>query len=154
MIDARLQDLGIKPVRGRYGPAEPAEAEELETRVGGQLPLDYRHFLLTYGYSQFDEDVSAALPGQEVGPPIAVFFGGGDSGAPVLRQLEEYEEQLPPGTLPIARDFFGNLFLLQVTGDRPGTVWYADFEGFETSPIASSFEEFLDTTIVVPDQIG
>ena len=152
VIDIRLRELGIKPIRGRYVPATAAEVEELEGRLGRSLSTDYRHFLVTYGYARFDEVVSVALPGGAHEAPIAVFFGGGESGEPVLKQLEDYEDQFEPGVLPIARDPFGNLFLLDARGTDSDSVWYANFaEDPHPVPVGNSFADFLNRATVDPD---
>lgn len=152
VTDKRLRELGIKPIRGRYVPATAAEVEELEGRLGCSLSPDYKHFLLTYGYARFDEVVSVALPGGDHEAPIAIFFGGGDSAEPVLKQLDDYEDQFEAGVLPIARDPFGNLFLLEVRGADSDGVWYANFTDHpEPVPVADSFEDFLNRATVDPD---
>jgi hypothetical protein len=71
------------------------------------------------------------------------------------RESATYEGRIPPGTIAIAEDPGGDLFLLSVDGDSKGSVFYwdhenepvdeaTDWEDFENVyPIADSFEEFL-----------
>lgn len=141
LLDERLTELGIEPIRGSYGPASSAEVDELERKLQRSLPADYRHYLLKYGYATFDELVSAPLADQQEAP-IAVFFGGGGSGEPILKEFEKFDDGAEAGVLPIARDPFGNLFLLKVGSSE---VRYARFEddGVTSVPLAASFEDFL-----------
>lgn len=150
-IDTRLRDPGIKAIDDAFAPATPGDVLEIESRLGGALPADYSHFLLSYGYAMFGDMVCIPLPdGDEA--PIAIFFGGGESRASVMKQLLNYGDQLPQGVVPIGRDPFGNLFLLEVASQAPGRVWYATFEQeLETVPVANSFEEFLNRLTVEPD---
>jgi len=151
VIDDRLEVLGLKPIDDRFVPASAVEVRELENRLGHPLPGDYCHFLLTYGYAMFGDLVSARLPNGEEAP-VAIFFGGGASRAPIMKQLVNYQDQLPHGVVPIGRDPFGNLFLLRVGSEDLGRVWYASFEDdVESVPVADSFEEFLARLTVDPD---
>lgn len=139
-----LNQLKIEPILERFGPATPAEVNELEQKLQRSLPSDYRHFLLNYGHSGFEELVSAPLPDDDEAP-ISVFFGGDDSGEPVLKQFERFDDGARAGILPFARDPFGNLFLIDIGSSGPGTVKYARFEddGLVAVPLADSFEDFL-----------
>lgn len=65
---------------------------------------------------------------------------------------DDYEDQLEPGVLPIGRDPFGNLFLLEVRGTDSDRVWYATFAGTSGPvPVGESFGDFLDRATVDPD---
>ena len=66
--------------------------------------------------------------------------------------IEVFSDRLPRGTLPIAHDSCGNLWLLSVGPDRPGSVLFwdhgtfasVDETDFDAWPqVASSFEDFL-----------
>jgi len=152
-MDDRLMELGITPIRGEFVPATAVEVDELERRLRRPLPVDYKDFLLRYGYARFDDLVSIPLRGDDQEAPMAVFFGGRESGESILREFDHYEEQLASGILPIARDPFGNLFLLEVGTTEPGLVWYATFDdkGIHAVPLTNSFRGFLDALTVEPD---
>lgn len=143
-FDSRLRELRIEPVLEGFGPATSAEIIELERKLRRALPPDYSHFLANYGYATFDELVSTPLgDGREA--PVAIFFGGGDSGEPIIDVFDTFDDGLQAGILPFARDWFNNLFLLDVRGSEQGMVSYATFEdeGVTAVPVANSFEDFL-----------
>lgn len=164
MNTPKLEPIG----QGGFVPLSQSELQEIERRVG-RLPADYRHFAETYGYARFAESATVQL--LDVRPqltevPLVAFFGGSERGISLLDKLDENQEAFPQGTLPIAKDPFGNLFVLRVNGDDPGSVWYADFsrgvapaggEGphgdwyFDTVLAAKSFEDLLDRIVIKSD---
>jgi hypothetical protein len=67
------------------------------------------------------------------------------------RRIRSLNERIPPDTLPIANDSFGNAILLGLHGDRRGKVYFWDHEKepdsqpdwSNVSLVADSFDAFM-----------
>jgi hypothetical protein len=67
------------------------------------------------------------------------------------RRIRSLNERIPPDTLPIANDSFGNAILLGLHGDRRGKVYFWDHEEepdnqpdwSNVSLVADSFDAFM-----------
>jgi hypothetical protein len=133
----------------------PAQLDEFERDERLELPAEYREFLLTSNGGEPDDDNIVDVP--EFGEVAVNDFFGLQTGQEYDLRGERamYEGRVPPGTLPIADDPGGSLFLLALDGDAKGAVFYWDHEAepreegldwpdFENVyRIAGSFEEFL-----------
>jgi SMI1 / KNR4 family (SUKH-1) len=136
-----------------FPPTSPAQLDEFERDEGVQLPAEYREFLLTSNGGRPHANVDVPEFMEVV---VNDFFGLQAGEEYDLRgERAMYEDRIPPGTIPIAGDPGGNLFLLSVDGDSKGAVYYWDHEeepqdgGTDWSDfenvyrIAASFDEFL-----------
>lgn len=109
-----------------YGGLSEEELASLEEQLGIALPDEYRAFLAETNGADAVE--TGYLPGTDFG--VETLFGvDPDQG---WRDLVGYvsilEGRIPPGTLPIGGDDFGNVFLLSLDGPRQGTVWFWNHE--------------------------
>lgn len=135
-IDDRVHQLGFWRCGPEPQPATLAGAlAEVERRLGGGLPDEYRRFVSAYGDGMLGtEDLKVMAPiiepcpwGQATRPEV---FYGAHQGAkyPLLEQLDTYRDRMPKGVLPICEDAGGNQICLDVAGEFPGTVWFWDHE--------------------------
>lgn len=126
----------------------------LERQLGATLPDDYRRFMLEFN-------------GGRPEPSGFVFATGGGKSDSAVRYfltldereerytiqqfLNQYRDRIPPNTLPIACDSFGNLVLLDAGDRASGAVcfWDHEKENAEESTwdnvvvVAPSFSTFL-----------
>ncbi|NBE56746.1 SMI1/KNR4 family protein [Streptomyces boluensis] len=101
--------------------APPSRLTELEQRLGAKLPDAYRAYLGT-------QDGGALAGYNNVG--IEVIFGVGEvpRWASLWRSLDSSGDVIPEGCIPVGADGGGGLFLLAVTGEDRGAVWYQSSE--------------------------
>ncbi len=138
-------------------PGDP-EIVAFEDLVEGSLPVNYQLFLKSDNGGRPRERLfrlATTNGGSEEGL-LDYFFAlhGGRIGS-LKRTWESYQDQLPPGHVPIATDSFGNLIVLKLGGPNPGQVYFWDHEEDEgspeaanLSPIAGSFAEFVASLAV------
>jgi cell wall assembly regulator SMI1 len=131
-------------------PATNDRVVALETRLGAQLPEDYRAFLLRFNGGK-------PLPAE-----FRLASGRSGSDLHTLSALHEGElcnletkiyllgPRIPPGVLPIGTDSFGNAICLVLAGERRGQIWFWDHERDLDPPdwsnmdlIADSFDAFM-----------
>lgn len=136
------------------GPAHPGAIEQVESRLGIELPQDYRRFLQT---------TNGGVPKSNFLPPEAnasarYLYSAGPNDDEYLEDLEsiahlysadgEVDDETLPGFLPIGEDDGSNLVCLKVTGEDYGAVYFWSHEMSEPEQaytrIADSFEEFFD----------
>ena len=103
----------------------------IETRLGADLPDDYRDFLMTYNGGRPLPDRFEFMT--ENGPSqsdIQFFLSIDDECIEysVQEYLHRYHERIPELMAPIACDSFGNLVLLDVGAKAPGAVFFWDHE--------------------------
>lgn len=166
------------------GSSAPGAIAEIERRVGARLPSDYRDFLHEVG-GGYVRNPDGEAPGryamiaidwqgrpQQASDPEAIvdvlFFakdwtdrydGGRNPALTVIGSLpgrgSNQESLFPPGLIPIGGDRGGSLFLIDIAGFRPGSVWFwasdwVDPETFAVDPyhnaalLAPTFSAFLD----------
>lgn len=130
-------------------PAAPtSKLEELEKRLGVRLPEPYRAYLAT-------QDGGALEGYNNHGIEIILGIGEVPKWSSLWHLLDQEAEFLPTGHIPVGSDAGGSLFLLDVTGPNPGSVWYQSSEMEQddngvTSPVvldrlADSWDEFLSS---------
>lgn len=131
--------------------------EALEQKYECRLTDDYRTFLLENNGGFPEPDcVTFTEDGRETATDVFCFFAIGDERA--WASLEWHDEtfsgRLPEQTLPIARDSCGNLWLLSVGGEKPGSVFFWDhgsYDNFDETDsdnwprVAESFQEFRES---------
>lgn len=139
--------------------------EAIEQKYSCRLPDDYRNFLLennggfpTPDCVRFDES------GQRTASDVFCFFAIDDKRAWASLEWhhEAYSGRLPKNTLPIARDSCGNLWLLDVSSDGAGSIFFWDHGSFDTFDetdlrnwprVATSFTEFRDNLGTFDDSV-
>ena len=144
-----------------FPPTSPAQLDEFERDEGVQLPAEYREFLLTSNGGRPDDNIVDVPDLDEVA--VNDFFGLQPGEMYDLRgERAMYEGRIPPGTLPVADDPGGNLFLLSLAGDSKGAVYFWDHEeepreeGTDWSDfenvyrVADGFDQFL--AMLRPDE--
>lgn len=146
------------------GPLEESIVEEFERLIGSRLPEDYRRFLLetnggppSSGNRRFAiADNPDFIP--EFDEATVDHFHqlvGVSRPSLSLRQVFEITRgRIPAGTVPIATDDMGNLFLLGIVDPLRDTVFFWDHEaeGFERADdpfhnvgqLTDSFETFIN----------
>jgi SMI1 / KNR4 family (SUKH-1) len=136
-------------------PASDAAIEELEARVGAELPSDYKDFLgrQNGGYLQpnsYEDD--------GVGASVRQLYSAGTTPVEQLDDVAEVadmyspegeaDDELRPGFLPIGEDDGGNLILLVVDGEDRDAVYFWEHEIQPSEKaytrLADSFSELLD----------
>jgi hypothetical protein len=123
----------------------------LEAKVGHPFPEPFRTFLAGYG----GEDIGAEEN------PVACFFGIGTKASDLGAEIDMYRDRIPADTLPIARDWGGNLFLLGLHGEHAGQVlfWRHEEEADvgqspsyrNVSLVADDFDQFVESLDEGPD---
>lgn len=156
-------------------PAEALElsvVEEFERLIGAALPEEYRRFLLeTNGGPPSSKNKRFLIKSNpefiegfnEV--HVDRFYQLRGMTRPALSLREVFEMTLgriPSGTIPIATDPMGNLFLLGIAGPLRDAVFFWDHEaeGFEEAgdklqnigQLSNSFESFVDALIELEPQ--
>lgn len=132
----------IAPIFDEFEPLAEVEIQEIEKTISVSFPEDYRSFLKTYGYSAFSEEAYICVSDDRKYDVMA-FFGSKYSQVSLLDEWAEDPQFENLCLIPIACDFFGNLFLFNVDDDfQVGFVkrgpYHAEFE-----PIADSFSAFM-----------
>lgn len=133
------------------GPASPEAISNLEMKVGGPLPTDYRRFLETTNGGRPEEYEFRLETWGSI--PLNNLYGVGVAGrSDLLFQAERTRAQLPVGVIPIGDDPGGNYICLKVIGPSAGTVWLWDHEAVTEEEaikksalhlIAKSFDDFV-----------
>lgn len=95
------------------------------------LPRAYRSFLKQHNGGK-PEEATFGFIGQDGNPEestIHYFFGIHEgSNGNLLKEMRDYKDRIPDGTLPIATDPFGNLILLGIDGGSDPAVYFWDHE--------------------------
>jgi cell wall assembly regulator SMI1 len=136
-------------------PASDAAIEELESRIGAELPSEYKDFLRRQngGYLQpnsyADDDVGASV--RQLYSAGSTPVGELDDVAEVAEMYSpegDADDELRPGFLPVGEDDGGNLICLVLGGDGGGAVYFWEHEiqpqDVAYTRLANTFSEFLD----------
>ena len=128
---------------------------EIEKTYSCQLPDDYRTFMLqNNGGFPTPDCVTFNEAGRETASDVFCFFAIGDerTWASLEWHQESFSERLPAGTLPVARDSSGNLWLLETIGKTKGAMVFWDHGSYDTFDetdidnlprVAANFDDFL-----------
>ncbi|MEU8223709.1 SMI1/KNR4 family protein [Kribbella sp. NPDC048915] len=129
-----------------YPPAAPSRLTELESKLGARLPEPYRAYLST-------QDGGALEGYNNHGLEIVTGIGDVPRWSSLWYLLSVDGDVIPAGWIPVGTDAGGGLFLLVVTGEDSGSVWYQsseleeDDEGVTTPVVrerlADSWDQFL-----------
>lgn len=138
-----------------FGEASEQDILTFEQQVGFTLPADYRQFLMkNNGAEILDQTFFVKDLEQEV--MMHVLFGlvnPTSRGLTLGYWLEEYSDELEPGTLVIGKDPGGRFLLYTITGEDKGIYYWdknhhypqsSDEEG-NTYFLADSFTEFCNS---------
>jgi hypothetical protein len=133
------------------------ELKHFEARLGATLPEDYASFLLQFNGGE-PTPKWFVIRGSDEGSSVDLFFSlGGSSDVDLEQEIRIYKGEtarIPPQTIPVAQDPFGNLILVSLKGSDRGSVYFWDHEE-EPDPnediveyenvylLANSFDEFL-----------
>jgi hypothetical protein len=118
----------------------------LEERLGARLPEPYRAYLST-------QDGGALEGYNNHGLEIILGIGEVPQWSSLWYLLSQDGDVLPAGCIPVGSDAGGGLFLLAVTAEDRGSVWYQSSELEEDDAgvshpvvlerLADSWDEFL-----------
>ena len=110
-------------------PATERDVAKFEKKNKLRLPAAYRGFLLRQNGGAPRPD-RIAVPGWSGGfTGLNVFFAlNAEEGDDLQENLDDYEDRIPEGFLPIADDPGGNLFLLALDGEHEGRIFLWDHE--------------------------
>lgn len=106
--------------------ATPEDISGLESRLGTPLADDYRKFLSQWNGGKPDKRQFTCADGDN-GGSLRAFFTIDRSAKyyNLFKEYEIYEDRIPPKTLPIACDSFGNLVLLNLgTRGQHGAIYF------------------------------
>ena len=125
-----LINLDVKPDPFKY-------IENLENKIGGILPNDYKEFLIDYGsclvfleyYVLYPLLVPCPVGDRQC---VELFFGFlPDDSYDLLKNYHTFKERLPPGFLPIAEEGMGNLTCICCAGENRGYVYFWQHDSWE-----------------------
>jgi hypothetical protein len=167
-FEARLKELGLKPLYGNYRPMSADEIAQLEQAMGGSLPDDYKSFISKFGCSHFGRCKMVVRPitppprrefDHETGRRISradtddffnfsVFLGGGDKEEyRLLLEFELFRDRIPESVFPFADDLGGSVYCLGVTGKDREKVYYWSFSDDRVP------EDYTEQGLPVPENI-
>lgn len=114
----------------QYTPYSEAEIKQMESRLGQDLPPDYRMFLLEYGGGQpentlFEQFDDAGILIRQIW--INVFLGNtGQAGTDLYQNAVTLRDRIHADFLPTAADGIGNYLCLCISDENKGKVymWY------------------------------
>ena len=121
--------------------------KDLTNRLSAALPPEYVEFLRAHRAMPVDLVVASNPDYWGVHTIFELADGNDDHQVDLIQQI--LWDVLPSGTLPIAEDEAGNLFLLDCNeGTSMGSVLWWDHERnlgeMQTERVASSFREFVN----------
>lgn len=118
---------------------------EIEQTLGAQLPRDYVSFLFTH---RAVEEAGMYLASNPDYWGLRMLFDTNDEPlhSNVAEVLRLVQDVIPPGTLPIAEDWSGNMYLLVCKGTNQGhVVWWSherELGDISVDRVANSFSQF------------
>lgn len=135
------------------GGAATSQIDELESRIGTTIPMDYRRFLAEINGGRPSPSAFEGPSGD--GSVVNWFFtlNHDEQIYFIPRRIEVYTDRLPPKLLPIASDPFGNLVLLDLGVKSIGAIYFWDHENENPDGdpwwdniayIAPSFTDFVN----------
>lgn len=135
-----------------YTRVSPDNIEFLEKKIKGNIPIEYKKFLLESNGGRPDVNVSVDILNHPHSPTdLQVFFGiNRDIKSENIEwYLENFSNFTDINILPIACDSGGGVFLINM---KDYTIWYSDdINTFYLFPVSSNFELFLET--IEPDNL-
>lgn len=122
--------IEIREERPPAAPERLAEAAAELAERGHPIPPSYRAFLAEQDGGDPVRDCFSFQEGdRQQSDLVRFFFGIAESpNGDLVEEVKAYAGRIPPGTLPIADDSFGNLLLLDGRAGGDGPVWFWDHE--------------------------
>src|SRR5262249_51705156 len=140
-------------------PVSDDDIRSFEEALGHALPPSYRLFLKRYGLTAGKGDTRFSDPDnpEEVETAVDVFYGLKPGDSYDLREnWQSYPDDLPGHLLPIASGS-GGQFLLSLSGEDRGTLywWLPEYGPVESmdniEPVADSFDRFVNSLVRVEE---
>jgi len=140
--------------KDEFGPTDLETIETLEVQIGYKLPDDYKRFLLTTnGGAPVNRAIDVKENGENSEWLVRYFFGlhDGEFWASLKKAIDTLEGRKPKQFIPIANDYGGNNFLLDLSEKNFGKVSFWNHESevekggnyYENiMPLFDSFSEF------------
>ncbi len=123
----------------QYGNGSTELVKEFENRLGIELDEEYRSFLIKYNGGDTPE-THVGIRGCST--DLRYLFG--------INTQEDIEHFLYVPVwenkqyLPIGEDYFGNFFVIGLSGENKGKIFFCNHErGYAVKQIADSFKKFL-----------
>lgn len=121
--------------------------ESMEEKLGAPVPADYATFLQWHRAT--DEPGCYVSSNPEYWGVRSLFeLGVGTRDCQLDEVFRLVGDAIPAGTLPIANDWAGNLYLLVCAGPSAGEVVWWDHERYQgdrdVEHVADSFSEFIE----------
>jgi cell wall assembly regulator SMI1 len=121
------------------GPASAEALAEFESKLG-RLPDDYREFIASHNGVELSGTATLRSPDKW---GVETIEG--------IQDTEFWHEDYPKGSMPVATDGCGNIYLMALTGESRGRIHYLDHElpSERKKPVGSlpvvaeSFADFL-----------
>ena len=141
------------------------QINEFENEIGGQLPEDYKHFLLTHNGGVSKPKLGLPWTGDvhTVGAFLSLYPAAEDSGIHnYLRHLSDVNPKEVKGYIPIAWTTSECQICIAYRGSNAGKVFYTAFKyrfankdmipiDVTMVPLADSFTDLLDYLVEIPD---
>jgi hypothetical protein len=127
----------------RFEGREPYSDEliaEIETKIGRELPQDYRDFVKQYGGAFVGGSVDGSTSW------TVLDFARTDQ---ILWNISFFDELTEQGALKIARDEVGNMWVLAADNSIHFLVTYAGKSSAEK--ISDSFQDFIDRIVPIEE---
>ena len=123
----------------KYGNGSTKLVEEFENENGIEFDEQYRLFLVNYNGGDTPK-TTVRIKG--ISSDLRCLFGmNAKNDIENHMQLSELKNK---HCIPIGEDSYGNYYIIGITGDNKGVVYFSNHEkGFELIGIAASFSEFL-----------
>jgi len=140
-------------IRSKNPPLDEQHVVALEATMGATIPEPYRTFLLTYNGGSPTPDVIVIDGAPFKSTDIQVFYGIGTihETSEISWSLEVRTGCLENKLLPIACDSGGNFFVIPLTDEERGSVYYFNvwsggrpLDPPEPYLVAPDFQSFLD----------
>ena len=108
-----------------FGKLSVEELNDFEIVNQIKLPEDYRIFLL-----ENNGGIPLLQINQDSDKVVTYIFGmhNGDYYASLYKHIDMFQKRLPFGTFPIASDPFGNLFIMSLSPENHGQIFFWDHE--------------------------
>ena len=106
------------------------DLKKLEQTLGRPFPAEYRRFLAALDSGGGPARARFRFPGSTKGSRLDFFFPvtGGDRFLRLGHYLRTYQQRIPPPLIPVARDVFGNMICLGLSGEHEGRIYFRDHE--------------------------
>lgn len=153
-------DMADIPISDSEQTLNEEDIRQTERDLGTALPPEYRHFLLQHNGGRPERNYFQIEDGN--GDSLIDWFlcirpGDANDLASVVRM---FQNRVPRTLLPIARDPFGNLICIAVSGENVGKVYFWDHEEEVAEGeipdyrnlhlVSESFDRFLEGLTPLP----